>query len=165
MLKSVFESGNMPSKQFKESIHANETRSPVAGNYMHDRIGKTTSVLQQFASESHQTGRMDKSVVISLLKMKHSVDLNKKKQMAVIFGFIHDICIDPASIHHSKKAGIILWNQLCENNVAFLDATCSIVRKADTGVEMLYYEMALAYLKKPSMYVTACGDDGYREAK
>ena len=94
---------------------------------------------------------MDKDVFISLLKMKHSVDLNKKKQMAVIPGFIQDICIDPASIHHWKKEGIILWNQLCENNVAFLDASCSIVSKVDRGVKMLYYEMALAYPKKPDM--------------
>ena len=97
MLKSVFECGNMPSKQFKESIYANETRSLVAGNY--DRIGKTTSALQNIASESHLTGRMEKDVFVSLLKLKHSVDLNKKKQRAAIPAFIQDICIDLASIH------------------------------------------------------------------
>ena len=149
VLKGVFENGKMPSKQFKESVKAKDTRSLIAGNY--DGIGKTTSVLQKIASESHQTGRMDKDVVVSLLKMKHNVDMNKKKQVAVIPGFIQDICLDPAFIHYWNKECIILWNKLCQTNVAFLDATGSIVRKTERGAKMLYYEMALAHPKKPNM--------------
>ena len=147
-MKKVFEDGKMPSKHMKQSIHVKDTKSLIAGNY--DGIGKTASVLQKIASESHQTGRMDSNVVESLQKMKHNID-GQRQQTSVIPGFIQDIGLDPTFIHFWNKDCIILWNKLCSNNVAYLDATGSVTRKSERGARMLYYEMAMAHPKKPNM--------------
>ena len=93
---------------------------------------------------------MSKELFESLKKLKYNIDV-QKKQVSVVPGFIQDVGFDPVFIHYWDKDTITVWNKLCSSNVAYLDATGSIVRKAPSGAKMLYYKLALQHPKKPNM--------------
>lgn len=119
----------------------------LAGNF--DGLGSSDSVIRKVATESHQDGRLDKDVYVSLVKFQESLS-HSNCQKSSIKAFLQSISIDPIVLHFWTPNGIRLWHELCRKHNFLFDATGSVVSTKTSEKRILYYELSC-----PSLH--SCG--------
>jgi len=139
-LHEIFARGQKPYSVYAERLRLKTGLQLVAGNF--DGMGKSQAVLRKIASEKSHLKRLDDDVYQSLIQMKEC-NLAATKHRHGIRQFIQSITIEPIVLLFWTENGLRLWHELVCCNIAFLDATGSVVRKMPGCSRILYYELTI----------------------
>ncbi|KAK6171869.1 hypothetical protein SNE40_018293 [Patella caerulea] len=146
-----FEHGANPNKVAGNTLVSKEADVLISGNL--NDIGSNKNVLQKVASESNQTGRMDRDTFNSLLSLKTKF----KSGCPVGIGFIQNIGFDPFFVYFWSENSIQLWNNIAKTGTVYFDATGNVCRKMSDGSTILYYEIALQHPLKGGTTIPIAG--------
>ena len=148
-MASKFHKGaDKPSKVYQELKDSLSVNAKVSGN--RTGCGNQPSTMRKIASEGLQQTQLDKDVMNSLKKVMDEL-IKKEKERAMppraIEGFVHTISFFPLSVYMWTEDQVRLWHHLCAKDIAYLDATGTIVRDF-MGKRVLYYAIVVRHPKE-----------------
>ena len=137
------ESGCKPSKVYQELKENLSSDAKASGNRTGCGVQPTT--VRKIASESRQNEYISKDMVESLLMIRKlfiEKESSRNKPPSKIEGFIHTISVHPLIVCMWTESQVRLWHDRVLHDVAYLDATGTIVGNHN-GKRSLYYALAV----------------------
>mgnify|MGYP002803810279 CR=1 FL=1 len=139
------EKGCKPSKVYQELKESLTSNAKASGNRTGCGVQPTT--IRKIESESRQNEYLSKDMVESLLiirKLFIEKERLRNKPPSKIEGFIHTISVHPLIVCMWSEGQIRLWHDRVLHDVAYLDATGTIVANYN-GKRSLYYALAVRH--------------------
>ena len=109
--------------------------------------GVQPTTIRKIASESRQNEYISKDLVESLLAIRQlfiEKENSRNKPPSKIQGFIHTISVHPLTVCMWSEGQVRLWHDRVLHDVAYLDATGTIVGNYN-GKRSLYYALAVRH--------------------
>lgn len=153
ILKQTFKHGEKPMKEYINKLNEKSSDQIIAGNF--DGLGINASIFRKISSETKHVNKQN-----DWIKNVDQVRVDLKQadtDSSIIKGFIQHFSISPLCIHFFTEFGIRLWHSLCTRNIAFFDATGTVVQKTESGTELLYYELVFQHTVKGASCIPIAG--------
>ncbi|XP_028396774.1 uncharacterized protein LOC114520652 [Dendronephthya gigantea] len=134
-----------PSKVYQELKEKLTSNAKASGNRTGCGVQPTT--MRKIASEGRQNDYIARDMVESLdaiRKLFIQEENSRNKPPAKIDGFIHMISLHPLIVCMWTEGQVMLWHDRVLNDVAYLDATGTIVGDYN-GKRSLYYALAVRH--------------------
>ena len=134
-----------PSKVYQERKDHLTSDAKASGNRTGCGVQPTT--IRKIASESRQNEYISKDLVESLLAIRQlfiEKENSRNKPPSKIQGFIHTISVHPLTVCMWSEGQVRLWHDRVLHDVAYLDATGTIVGNYN-GKRSLYYALAVRH--------------------
>ena len=139
------EKGCKPSKVYQELKDDLTSNAKASGNRTGCGVQPTT--IRKIASESRQNEYISKDIVESLVAIRQLfIEKENSRNMppSKIQGFIQTISVYPLTVCMWTEGQVRLWHDRVLHDVAYLDATGTIVGNYD-GKRSLYYALAVRH--------------------
>lgn len=137
-LRNLFKSGKKPYKHYLEEMKKTPMDVKIAGNF--SNFGNTTRTLQEIATESRYTNKLDKNDFESMVIL--SGEMAKEIERKKIHGFIQHISILPPYVMYWTEDGVRIWHDMAKDGIVYWDATGTVLRSRQDKWKYFYYELA-----------------------
>lgn len=148
-MASKFHKGpDKPSKMYQEIKDTLSVNAKASGN--RSGCGNQPCTIRKIASEGHQQTQLEKDVMNSLKKVMDELIKREGERVMppkIITGFVHAISFYPLWVYMWNEDQVRLWHHLCAKDIAYLDATGTIVRDF-MGKRVLYYAIVVRHPKE-----------------
>ena len=129
-MASEFHKGpDKPSKVYQEIKDNLSVNAKASGN--RSGCGNQPCKIRKIASEGQQQTQLAKDVMSSLKKVMDELIKQESEHVVppkIIAGFVHAISFCPLWVCMWNEDQVRLWHNLCAKDIAYLDATGTIVR-------------------------------------
>ena len=132
-------------QEIKDNLSAN---AKASGN--RTGCGNQPCTIRKIASEGQQQTQIEKDVMNSLKKVMDELIKREGGRVMppkIITGFVHAISSYPLWVYMWNEDQLRLWHHLCAEDIAYLDATGTIVRDF-MGKRVLYYATVVRHPKE-----------------